>query len=319
VKLALFDLSGTLLRYASDRPVPLMMDLLLALGGQEWIIGVVSRFSESHCKALLAKAGLDAAVAVVLSSQSSTKGMQVADALRDGRYDECIFVDDNPENLESVLLACRPAVRVIGFVGSRRYTPELSQWCKHHDVELALAPVDLIEGLEAPVDAHAALKNWSAEWQEDEITALIPGLDHPMSAIAGSTVHFDHRRILAELLEHRQPENYADLWFNIAWISCNECLWKVLVRTVLGSLEIDAEDVLGAAYKHWEYTEALKAFAKANSSVALRSGFDRAVATMKQGIKTIGIDAEPCRLAGRPPMQVDRIELAEKRIEEALS
>jgi predicted HAD superfamily phosphohydrolase YqeG len=316
VKLAIFDLSGTLLQYGKPKAIPLMPDLLSALDSQGWKIAIVSRFPLSQCKALLVEANVDSPV-TVLSSAGSTKGMVVARALQDTQYDEIVFVDDNPENLASVRQECQQAVRVIGFVGSRRYTPQLSRWCKHREFELALSPVDLIEGLRVHVDAGAAIFNSSDKWQESEVVALVPGLDDPLS-FNGETAYFDHRAILAELMDNRRLQDYESLWRNIVWISCNQCLWKVLVRTVLRSMSIDADHVLGAAYKHFEYTDALKKFARSNAAMPLRSGFDHAIVAMKEGIEAIGIEAETCRMIGLPPMEPDRIDAAERRVREAL-
>jgi hypothetical protein len=314
MKIAFFDLSGTVLQYGEDRPIPLMPQLLSALSDQGWTVAIVSRHSHDHCTSLLAKAGIDCPVSVFSSGQS-TKGRAVSTVLNDGRFDEGIFVDDKPENLMSVLQECAHAtMRIIGFVGSRQYTPRLSHWCRQHNIELALSPSDLCEGLPAYVDSGTLL-NSRVKWSDQELAGLIAGLDHPMSAIAGPTPHLDHRMVLTELLENRNPQDYGPLWRNIAWITCNECLWKALVLTVLRSLSLDVREVLGTAYKHHEYTDALKEYATKTSKTVLRRPFEDALEHMAQGIQEIGVDAELCRIADRE-MERDRIAYAKKRVQD---
>jgi len=53
MKLAFFDLSGTLLQYGRSKTIPLMNLVLKALKEQEWEIAVVSNWSETQCKAML--------------------------------------------------------------------------------------------------------------------------------------------------------------------------------------------------------------------------------------------------------------------------
>jgi hypothetical protein len=315
MRMAFFDLSGTILQYGKDKPIPLMEHLLRALGDQEWEVGIVSRHTQDHCNALLARAGIDCPVSI-FPSGGATKGATISRILKQARYDESIFVDDKPENLASVLQECAGNTRIIGFVGSRRYTPELSRWCLQHGIELALSSLDLCEGLRIHADSTDLL-NSDGKWNEEELVALIPGSDHPLSALLGETGYFDHRAVLTELLENRHVQDYGRLWRNIAWITCNECLWKALVRTVLRSLSLDLRQVLGTADTHDEYTDALNDYASRTSNNKLRQTFEGALAMMEQGVQEIGVEAEMCRIADRA-MDRDRIARARVRIQDAL-
>jgi hypothetical protein len=241
----------------------------------------------------------------------------VSQALKERNLGEVLFVDDKPANLASVLSACGGEVRVVGFVGSGRYVPELSNWCRCHGVELALSPVDLFEGLKIRSDAFRWLFDSADKRTEAELAGLIPGLDHPMSSISGETAFFDHRAVVTELLENRHLKNFDPLWRNIAWVTCNECLWKLLVRTVLLSLSLNVNEVLGTAYKHTEYTEALRSWVQKHRGIPLRPRFDQAVAAMEHGIQWIGAEAEVIRMKDRPAMETYRIEAAKKRLSDA--
>jgi hypothetical protein len=84
---------------------------------------------------------------------------------------------------------------------------------------------------------------------------------------------------------------------------------------VLQSLSLDVREVLGIAYKHYEYTNALKAYANKTSNDGLRHTFEDALESMQQGIQDVGVEAELCRIADRP-MERDRMAETRKRIHE---
>jgi hypothetical protein len=51
---------------------------------------------------------------------------------------QIIFVDDKIEHLEAVRQIVDPRLRVIGFLGSRKYAPNAGKRCKELDVEYAM-------------------------------------------------------------------------------------------------------------------------------------------------------------------------------------
>lgn len=315
IRRAYFDLSGTILNYRTPRSLPLMAELLCAMSKKGWDISILSRYSTGQCKNLLKMAEITLPDRTrILSSLGSNKGGVLAADIRDQRAGESIFIDDKPENLESVINACGNSVRVIGVVGSRKYVPALSQWCAKYGVELALSPIDLCEGL--GVSLHGINPfHFDHRFTEDELISLIPGLDHPLSAIGGETAHFDHRFVFSMLYECKSFTKYDKLWLNLGWITCNECLWKALVESVVLALALDRSDVLGKAYKAYEYTEAIRSFALRNLSVPLKSTFQKAITTMSKGIQEIGVDAEECRIANRP-IERDRLLSIAQRFQE---
>jgi len=312
---AYFDLSGTILNYRTPRSLPLMAELLCAMSKKGWDISILSRYSTGQCKNLLNMAGINLPDRTrILSASGSNKGEILALDIQHQRVGKSFFIDDKPENLESVINACGNSVRVIGVIGSRKYVPALSQWCAKYGVELALSPIDLCEGL--GVSLHGINPcHFDHRFTEDELISLIPGLDHPLSAIGGETAHFDHRFVLSMLYECKSFAKYDKLWLNLGWITCNECLWKALVESVVLVLSLDRSDVLGKAYKAYEYTEAMRSFALRNLSVPLKSTFQKAITIMNRGIQEIGVDAEECRIANRP-IERDRLLSIAQRFQE---
>jgi hypothetical protein len=75
------------------------------------------------------------------------------------------------------------------------------------------------------------------------------------------------------------------------------------------------QDVLGSAYKDYEYTAALKSYAKQPYAADLKPAFKTAMHWMQTGINNLGIDAEVCRIANRP-MEAVRLQRIEQRIQE---
>jgi len=310
---AYLDLLGTLVHHEKPRPVPLMEEFLQAMSDHGWRITIFSSYLPAQARQLMDAAGISLHRETrILSSYGRDKGEVLLADLNGQKADEIIFLDDKPQNLESVKNVCPVHVRVIGFVGSWKYVSTLSRWCASSRVELALSTVDLCEGL--GIGMHSSLSDFK-KFTENELFSLIPGLDHPMSAIAGESCNFDHRSIFAVLFRDGKLKNFGELWSSIAWITCNECLWKVLVESVLLAKSLHREDVLGKAYKDHEYTAELKSYAQRHPEVDLRSTFENATKWMQVGIRKLGIEAEDCRMANRP-MEQHRLQANERRIQE---
>lgn len=313
-KHAYIDLLGTIVHHKKPRPVPLMDSLLRAMGDQGWRITVLSSYLPAQARQVIDEAGISLPGETrILSSSGRDKGEVLLAELHGLKAGEIIFLDDKPQNLASVKNACPDRVRVIGFIGSRKYAPALSQWCAASRVELALSTVDLCEGL--GVGVNCEIPSDFRKLTESELISLIPGLDHPMSAIAGETADFDHRSICAMLFDYKKLKNFEEFWSNIAWITCNECLWKVLVGSVVLAKSLRREDVLGKACKDHEYTVALKSYAQRHPAIDLKSTFETSMAFMQAGIRKLGIEAEDCRMANRPT-EKDRLQVIERRIQE---
>jgi hypothetical protein len=310
---AYLDLLGTLVHHEKPRPVPLMDEFLQAMSDHGWRITIISSYVPAQARQLMDAAGISLHRETrILSSSGRDKGEVLFADLNGQKADEIVFLDDKPLNLDSVKNACSEHIRVIGFVGSCKYVPTLSRWCASSGVELALSTVDLCEGL--GIGMHSSLSDFK-KFAESELFSLIPGHDHPMSAIAGETCNFDHRSIFALLFRDGKLKNFGEFWSNIAWITCNECLWKVLVESVLLAKSLHREDVLGKAYKDYEYTAALKSYAQRHPELDLRSTFENATECIQAGIRKLGIEAEDCRMSNRS-MEKHRLQATERRIQE---
>lgn len=314
MKTAFFDLKGTLVHHKTLKRLPLMNEILKSLRRDEWSLVILSSFEETTTRQLLKHADVDT-FDHVLSSSGLGKGECVLQHLKDAPCEASFFVDDKPANLESVRGTCGAKVRVIGFVGSRKYTPHLSAWCAENQVELALSAIDLCEGLPVRVDSGKALFNSAKQYDEASIAALLAGADHPFSSTAGDTRFADHRAAQAEIFGHRKIQDFETIWRNIAWITCNECLWKALVLSVCAALSLDRSEVLGHAYKHYQYTDALRKYVAERPSPRMLEAFEHALDVMQKGIAEIGVEAETCRMINRS-IERNRLELAKVRVAE---
>jgi len=260
---------------------------------------------------MLRDAGISAKLDIV-DVYNEDKGEAILRLKDQTRAKEIIFIDDKPKHLKRVQGLNNNSIRTIGFVGSMKYVGEpwnLAKECAKKSIELALSVVDLCETLQISL-----LSTDLSDMSMDELIMLIPGLDHPLGAFGetanlafGETANFDHRSIIAELLE-RDISGYEDLIYKrIGWIMCYECLFKALVEFVLASNEMDREQVLGKAYKYEEYLEAIRVN---RGNVLLKNSLKCAMDLARQGINEIGADAQRCRPRGREIEKIneDRIE-----------
>ena len=316
-KHAFIDLLGTVIHHRTERELALMGSFLRGLASQHgWNITILTSFGHKHACQLVEHLDLPESVQIV-SSAGTTKGLVINASIHNIGDADYLYLDDKPKNLASVRDACGKKVRVIGFVGSHKYTPAISEWCAHNEVELALSVSDLCEGLHVDCDAYGELVDSGNKWTEDEISMLIPGLDHPLSPLAGETCYLDHRAAMHELLDNREIADYPRIWQQMAWITCGECLVKVCVRSVIKSIGIDHQKVLGSAYKYQEYLSALRRFAEAHREIDFRRVFNRAFSCAQDGIRSLGIEAERCRISDRP-IDFHRLDFARERVTQCL-
>jgi hypothetical protein len=305
MKLACFDLKGVLVDHRDlTRKIPLIDDLLNGLKQEGWELFLVSTFDRGASAKILRDARISAKLDIVDFSNKDKE--EAILRLKDQtRAKEIIFIDDKPKHLIRVKDLHNNSIRTIGFVGSMKYVGEpwkLSEECAKNSIELALSVVDLCETLQISLPSTDL-----SDMSIDELIMLIPGLDHPMSATAGETANFDHRSIIAELLE-RDISGYEDLIYKrIGWILCYECLFKALVEFVLASNKMDRRQILGKAYKYEEYLEAIRVN---RGNVLLKSSLKCAMDLAREGVDEIGADAQRCRPKGRKLEKIneDRIE-----------
>ncbi|MFO7958212.1 MAG: hypothetical protein R6X33_14085 [Candidatus Brocadiia bacterium] len=300
--IACIDLTGTILNHRHEkRPVPLMPELVDSMRDAGWKVIILTRWRESDARQLLQKAGLDWDVDIRGTNRKGKALREIGKETPD--LQRLLFLDDKPKNLRAAVEACGhdERVRIMGFLGSRKYCVELSDCCVEMGIELALSAPDLAETIGISIGDR-----WrSADYRAGDWASAIPGLDHPFSAIAGETVFFDHRRPFERL------RSMSDEWYTLAapqlgWITCNECLWKGVVEVAVGAAGMNRESVLGDAYDHAEYTESLRR-ADESARKALEHTFRWSINQVLEGMECIGLAAELCRPEGRS-MECDRLE-----------
>lgn len=297
-RLLLVDLSGTLMHHETKRPVALMPELLTSANNEGWSVFVVSRYPAEAIQSSLDQLGLSD-MAVPVSSAGSNKGKVMAEIV--GRHDAevAVFIDDKPDNLKSAAEIGNRRLRVIGFIGSRKYTPALSDWCINNSVELALSALDLAETLRIPLSIDTDVDRWLDKYTPDEIADLLLGSDHPASAKTAETVVADHRAAPYLVLESEDRVNYQLFWQNLAWVSCRECTWKLLVRSVLQSMGLEEKSTLGSPYYDHEYVSAVAKFSREHPEATVLPKLREAIEVVEKGVKAIGVKAAECRPDGR--------------------
>lgn len=146
------DMSGTLIHHETGWVLPRMPEFLHALVENGYEVSILSRYSVESCRYYLRRAGMHVRLPV-LTSEGSSKGAVIAGMLGDDDDDDdAVFIDDKPDNLESVKHHCGDRVRVIGFVGSHLYTQEITGWCRSRHVELAQSVMELCNMLQIRLD-----------------------------------------------------------------------------------------------------------------------------------------------------------------------
>ena len=303
MKIACFDLKGTIVDHRNEKKViPLMDEVTSSLKRNGWKLFIVSSYSESAAAGIARAAGVNPKIKII-SSAGKGKGEILAYLMEKEKAEEAIFIDDKPANLSSVMRLQNNKIRIIGFIGSQKYvsgSPDISTWCAQNNVELALSAIDICEALRVYINTDSI-----SDMSIEELTMLIPGLDHPLSALAGETANFDHRYVIAALLKKRIGKNKTEIYKSIAWITCHECLLKTLVEIAIVVVGLDRKEVLGKAYDHEEYVEALKGD---QLNPELKKELRYALNCLQDGIELIGADAANCRPRWRSRIEADRIE-----------
>ena len=316
MKTAFFDLSGTIIHHKTGRPLPLMEEILRYHRENGWMVVIASSYPQADATALLLAARIQPPSVILSSSKSNPKGEVIKRYLdQHDSKEESFFVDDKPGNLDSVKKICGDRVRVIGFVGSRKYTDKkhneqpIAQWCAKNKTELALSAADLCESLTGSGGLDNAIDERLLYWGETEIMNLLPGSSHSV-----------HRSIFSFFSEH-PIHDFDCFWRNLAWVCCPEhsaeCLVQAFASSVLKYLAVELPPELVNFFSWKKHATALESFIKQNPHSGLRTAFDRACEALDCGISKIGVEAEYCRIDHRY-MNRRRIWLAKERLGKAI-
>ncbi|MFO0822541.1 MAG: hypothetical protein U0792_05375 [Gemmataceae bacterium] len=291
--IACFDLTGTLVHHQTWQPIPLMPKLLRSLRERKWELKIVTSWGQEQASLRLvpifAKSGLSPADVEVISG--SHKRDCVLRFLERAPED-VIFVDDKPEHLEAVHTLRHPRLRIFGFLGSRKYAPEAGYTACRLGLPYAFTAIDLGERLNASAVSDVGDV---AGLSLADLISLIPGLNHPWSALAGETAWNDHRRIPTTISQRRAELNSDQrdqIWSSLAWVRCEECTWKWMAE--LAALECNHE-LSGNPYQADEYTAALVSAAP-EVLRALINRLQRGFALMWSGVNSIGRGASKAPL-----------------------
>ncbi len=237
MRIACFDLKGTLVRHDDlSRAVPLMPKLLGQLQREGWALKIVTTFGESTAAGLLQticrEADVKASDVEVLSGADRARCIQ---GLREANPDEeIVLIDDKPEHIAAVHRAAMPNVRVLGFLGSGKYAPLAGDLSDCIGVRYSLTAEDLAVQLGVHVlgdfaDLHPL--------RVEDLFDMLPGLTHPLSSVGGDD------RLVWTVIAHRRTAVMiiprALRWRNLAWVRCDECVWKLMVELAT----IECEDV----------------------------------------------------------------------------
>jgi hypothetical protein len=315
MKTVCFDLTGTLVDHHSGKPLALMPNLLSGFAMSDWKVVFMTRWSEGRAEALigpvLESSTLRRDQLDLISTDNKAGAIR---QLMESNVTKLVFIDDKPENLLAVASLADPRLRVIGFLGSRKYVPGAADFCQREGIEYALSPINLAEaeGLNVSIPFAEPEEH---SFQVRELLELLPGLHHPASALAGETSVFDHRMIPTMLLRSEvnlSNAEFARFWNNLAWVCCNECQWKLMVRLATRQAGIDEQVVLEGAYSAEEHLAALQSAPEEirnRLALPMLDGF----ALMQDGIEEVGNGASfaPCNGC---PMDVNRMDLNRQRL-----
>jgi hypothetical protein len=285
-----------------------MPEVLELLRNQGWELFIVSRHQVEDALRLL-----EGVLHVERSHciYAETKRVPVGELLRTRPdFREVVCLDDNPSNVADIASIHDSRVRPIGFLGTRKYVPELSQTCRRLRIEMVFTAPDLAETF--GVD----LKNPPVEsFDKREWAMLIPALDHPASATHGETRWYDHRWPVPAL-QTLGGKWWRYAWPQLGWITCNECLWKVLVWSLIEAAGSTWERVMGnlepADKAHHYQAQLLRC--PEELKLRLRPVVSLALDAIQRGIADIGTDAECCRPPSRKPFEPDRIRRTIERL-----
>ncbi|MFW6189502.1 MAG: HAD family hydrolase [Planctomycetota bacterium] len=292
-RIACLDVSGTVLHHQDiERAVPLMPQLLQTMTAAGWRVMLATRWSSNYATEKLQAAGVSDDVEIIQTEEKDQTTKQLLDENPDAV--PILFVDDNPTSITAVSEAGGDRVRAVSFTGSRKYCPQLSNASVAAGVEMALSAPDLAETLCVPLGDHVGSPDLSAE----EWAALIPGLDHPLDDEVAQTEYFDHAWPLGRLRE-ADPNWWERAWPQAAWVSCSDCLWKLMVCGAVAAAGLEEREIVRSAQTARHYAQAVN---EASSSVQkqLEPQFAVALESVVRGLAEIGAEAQNCRPKNRP-------------------
>lgn len=288
-KIACFDLSGTLVSHSDRRrPIPFMDALARTMQSQGWGVYIVTSWSEYAAADIVDGAGLDLGCEIRHAGYKAPAVTAILEA--NPAAERLVFVDDKPRHLKDVAELDDGRVRALGFVGSRKYCPDLAEHCLRHGIELALSAADLATTLMIDLTGVSPGRNWTPE----EWATLIPGMDHPFTRsgrLFGQ--YFDYDRPF-DMLRENSDRWWEYVWPQMGWITCRKCLFKTLIETVCAASGKNMQPIWGKPDRFPEYVKRFRHL-KANIKSDLEPHFAAGLGELTRGIEDIGAAANHCR------------------------
>ncbi len=306
-EVACIDLSGTLLdHHEMDRPVALMPQVLNAMLREGWRVLVLTRYTERYADDRLKDAGVETNFEVV---QVPGKQSFVEKLLEDPEVEKLLYVDDNPVSIADISAIEDERVRVLGFVGSAKYCPQLPNECMQGGTSLALSAPDLAEALAVPLTPELGKLSLSPQ----SLASLLPGLPDPLGGEPLPASGFDQTAPLA-LLRGSTPDWWRFARRKLGWLTAADGLWCAVVEAAVAATDVDRAALLTGAETAQEYADSLTG-ASPDLKRPLEAGFAETIEDVVLGVAELGAEAEICRPAGRE-MEPGRLENVFARLQE---
>lgn len=291
-----FDFLGTIIHHETMRAMPMLPFMIRRLQARGCRVVVLTSFEQGRAQRMAAQAGLAGDLEI---HSTQNRGQIVGQILRASPATErAYYIDDKPEGLASVLRAGLDCLkgRILGFTGSRKHCATegeeigIALWCQRNRVPLALSPYDILCHLRE----DEAIENYAAEPPDlspEELGLLIPGLAHPFSVSGG-----DAEQALGVLVWNNRKD-WTPIWENLGWIGGCECQCKIMIRSALLSLGMDAASILSAANKAHEHIDAVHQLPPPDQR-QVKARLNEIRTLMNVGLTQIGAAAEDVRPAG---------------------
>ena len=295
------DFLGTIIHHETHVALPMLRFMINGLRKGGYRVVVLTAYRLDVAREMAMRAGLGD-LEIHSTQNRGKKVREILDAVPGTT--RAHYVDDKPDGLRSVLEAEIECLggRVLGFTGSRKYCrpgigeTDIATWCQGHGVSLALSPYDIFCRLPEYFCRH---RNYllveeyveeNPDLDPEGLGFLVPGLAHPFSDGG------DAERVLGTLVE-RNRNDWPPVWKNLGWIGCCKCQCKIMVRSSLVSLGMDADLILKGSYYAEEHIAAVNRL-PCNDRRRVTARLRDVRSLMNEGLRQIGPAAEDCRPAG---------------------
>ena len=289
-KIACFDLSGTLVHHDNrTRPIPFMPALARTMQDEGWQLYIVTSWSLRSARNIMEKSGLTLDCEIRPAVNKAPAVRQILSESPEA--DRIVFIDDKPGHVKDVGELDDDRIRSLGFIGSRKYCPNLAKECADAGLELVLSAADLAPTLMVDISDVKPDRQLTAE----EWASLVPGLDHPFT-VPGRLWGEEYFEcdLPFEKLQEESDRWWEQVWPQMGWITCRKCLFKTLIETVCAAAGKNMQPIWGKPDQIREYLPRWRHL-KPEHKADLEPHFESALSELVRGIRDIGARANQCR------------------------